>query len=399
MASKENFFQFIEERKLSAISCFFASVASTLLAIADKFSTAISILAGVCFLCMLINLICEWRESNDTLNEFEKLDKEFLLYQKHTNYICDFIRRFWYDHIIPLNSIKLNKSLIERYEELLRKALHSLTELYCDKNENYEISNGVQERFSFYIKLKDDGELKNKYKCLARGSYDEKLKKEHLKTYEKGIQSKTEEHPFVLRPKNQMIKKYNLELWDEKTNTDRLCELFKQSGLSCSPYTKDFSPNADELNKIYLPENCEELLKSRNLDYYLYHYKELDHHPRDVASMKLRSTVYIAHRLKQTIKQKSWFGAIVYESTHTSSLKRIDTTQLQQDMENFSNIFSPFLALFRYHIDNVQPSIVVGQATNESPLDEKEQLLLKNRVKKNSQRRSLGDLLLIKHRN
>ena len=24
------------------------------------------------------------------------------------------------------------------------------TELYCDKNENYEISNGVQERFSFY---------------------------------------------------------------------------------------------------------------------------------------------------------------------------------------------------------------------------------------------------------
>lgn len=94
MASKENFFQFIEERKLSAISCFFASVASTLLAIADKFSTAISILAGVCFLCMLINLICEWRKSNDTLNEFEKLDKEFLLYQKHTNYICDFIRRF-----------------------------------------------------------------------------------------------------------------------------------------------------------------------------------------------------------------------------------------------------------------------------------------------------------------
>lgn len=177
---------------------------------------------------------------------------------------------------------------------------------------------------------------------MARGSYDEKLKKEHLKTYEKGIQSKTEEHPFVLRPKNQMIKKYNLELWDEKTNTDRLCELFKQSGLSCSPYTKDFSPNADELNKIYLPENCEELLKSRNLDYHLYHYKELDHHPRDVASMKLRSTVYIAHRLKQTIKQKSWFGAIVYESTHTSSLKRIDTTQLQQDMENFSNIFSPF---------------------------------------------------------
>ena len=54
---------------------------------------------------MLINLICEWRKSNDTLNEFEKLDKEFLLYQKHTNYICDFIRRFWYDHIIPLNSI------------------------------------------------------------------------------------------------------------------------------------------------------------------------------------------------------------------------------------------------------------------------------------------------------
>lgn len=393
------FGDYLSSLKAQRISIIIASVAAIAVVVErylpnePHFSNYKVLCVSIIFFGIVVQFFRSTWLCNGQLNDAQIAQNQVLMCKCHSSLVCEFFQRFWNENLKNLENESFHKKLFDEYYQLMRESLNSFAEKYCDKEEKLSKScHSQKERFSFFIKLKEDGSGTPKYKCIARGSHNETLKRESLKTYEKGVQLITEHHEFILRPNKEMIKKYKLKKWDNFSCVERLNKLCEHSKINPQYEIDGKTPTNVFLENI--GQGKDNILKHKKLGYYKYHFDIFEHSPKDVAKMNLRSTVYIGNRLKYSFGKTSWHGAIVYESTHTKSLDRLDQRELKPDMKNFSDIFAPFMALFRHYEDTFKPEDVIKTSKNSTPLNIEEKEKAKKIIGyRNYVHRSIAEIL------